>query len=144
MGFESKCNIFKLSESGVKNSKLKIFNMWLISLDHASIYISSSTFYPSLYENYIHILVTYTPYHLMFLDVLGFYNNNYWKKPVSSGWKKNRIFPRFFHFGTNLRTLNLHPLLFISEMFWPQPFIWFLDFLRYTLSNACCAYNANC
>ena len=34
--FASKCNIFKLPEFNVKISKLKIFNMWLISLDRVT------------------------------------------------------------------------------------------------------------
>ena len=34
MGFAPTCSIFKLSEGGVKNSILKLFNMRLISLDH--------------------------------------------------------------------------------------------------------------
>ena len=33
-GFASKCSIFKLSDGGVKNSKLNIFDMWFNSLDH--------------------------------------------------------------------------------------------------------------
>ena len=33
-GFASKCSVFKLTEGGVQNSKLKIFDIRLIAFDH--------------------------------------------------------------------------------------------------------------
>ena len=36
MGVASKCDILKLLEGGVKISKFKIFDMWLVSLDHVT------------------------------------------------------------------------------------------------------------